>query len=152
MVRAGDGAGAPGGASQGQSPARGAPDPAPQWGGMIPLDGLLESVEMALNSDGRLVLFGTDSDGQLFQRIETAPHSASWGPWMLLPTQFEGRTLRMRHVAAEKNGARERMELYAIDDTGMLYRTKQNAPSSSTWGAWGRLDFHLRPALTSGGA
>ncbi|MEP7161754.1 MAG: alkaline phosphatase family protein [Dermatophilaceae bacterium] len=122
-----------------------------EWGEMIPLDGLLESVELALNNDGRLVLFGTDSDGQLFQRMETAPHSASWGPWMLIPTQFEGRTLRMRHVAAEKNGARERMELYAIDDTGMLYRTKQNAPSSSAWGGWLILNFHIawRTARTS---
>ncbi len=120
-----------------------------EWGGIVPLDGLLESVEMALNKDGRLVLFGIDSDGRLFQRFETAPHSADWGPWMLLPTQFEGITLRMRHVAAERNGAHERMELYAIDDTGMLYRTKQNAPNSNIWGAWLILNFRLRPTRTS---
>ncbi|MFJ9179323.1 alkaline phosphatase family protein [Streptomyces sp. NPDC102360] len=120
-----------------------------EWGAMIPLDGLFEAVEMALNNDGRLVLFGVDSEGQLFQRIETTPHSAGWGPWMLLPTQFEGKTLRIRHVGAERNGSRERMELYAVDDTGMLYRTKQLAPSSNTWSAWGILNFHLRPTLTS---
>jgi metallophosphoesterase (TIGR03767 family) len=110
-----------------------------EWGGEIPLDGLLESVEMALNRDGRLVIFGINGDGQLFQRFETAPHSAIWGPWMLLPTQFKGRSLRMRHVAAEREGGRERMELYAVDDTAKLYRTKQTAPSSSAWSPWGTL-------------
>ena len=120
-----------------------------EWGAAVPLDGVFESVEMALNKDGRLVLFGIDAGGQLFQRFETAPHSTGWGPWMLIPTQFEGSTLRMRHIAAERNGAHERMELYAVDDSGMLYRTKQNAPNSSIWGVWLKLGFRLRPSRTS---
>ncbi len=120
-----------------------------EWGEAVVLDGLLVSAELALNSDGRLVLFGLDSAGRLFQRFETAPHSTTWEPWMLLPTPFEGTTLRMRHVSAERNSAHERMELYAVDDTGMLYRTKQSIPSSSSWGAWGVLGFRLRATHTS---
>lgn len=122
-----------------------------EWGGEIELDGVLESVELALNSRGRLVLFGIDSDGQLFQRLETAPHSANWEPWQPVPTQFAGRTLRLRHVAAERNGSRERMELHAVDDTGMLYRAKETNPSSSIWSPWGVLNFQLRATRTSAG-
>jgi metallophosphoesterase (TIGR03767 family) len=122
-----------------------------EWGGELELDGLLESVEMALNADGRLVIFGTNGDGQLFQRFETAPSSADWGPWMQLPPLYQGRTLRLRHVAAERNGHRERMELHVVDDTGMLYRNKQLAPGSTTWGPWGRMNFLLRATRTFGG-
>ncbi|GAA2666546.1 hypothetical protein [Actinoplanes palleronii] len=120
-----------------------------EWGPVLPLDGLFEAVELALNMDGRLALFGVDGDGRLYQRFETTPHSGSWAPWKLLPTRFQGRTLRIRHVAAEKNGAHGRMELHAVDDSGMLYRCKQSVPSSSDWGGdWGLLNFHLRPTRT----
>jgi hypothetical protein len=112
------------------------------------MDGLLEAVDLALNSDGRLIVFGVDGDGRLLQRLETAPHNASWGPWEQVPTVFEGRQLRIRHVAAERNGAHERMELHIVDETGMLYRTKQPVPGSTAWNGWGKLGFRLRPTRT----
>ena len=118
------------------------------WGGGIPLDGLLSSVDMALNADGRLVIFGVDHDGRLLQRFETAPHNATFGPWQQVPTQFHGRTLRLRFTAAERNGL-GRLELHAVDETGTLFRTKQTAPNSNTWVAWGfPLNITLRGTQT----
>jgi hypothetical protein len=122
-----------------------------EWGGYIPLDGLLDSIALSLRADGRLALFGTNSDGQLLQRFETTPGSATWDPWIVVPADVEGRTLRLRHIVAERNGGRERTELHAIDDTGTLHRSKETDPRSSTWSTWGNLEFQLRATQTLGG-
>ncbi|WP_177320032.1 TIGR03767 family metallophosphoesterase [Actinoplanes philippinensis] len=120
-----------------------------EWGPAFPLDGMFEAVDLALNMDGRLALFAVDGDGRLHQRFETTPHSGEWAPWAVLPTTYQDRTLRIRHVAAERNGGHGRMELYVIDDAGLLYRCKQSIPSSSDWGGdMGFLKFRLRPTRT----
>ena len=75
--------------------------------------------------------------------IRDDPGSATWDPWMLLPADVESRTPRLRHIVAERNGGRERTELHAIDDTGILHGTKETSPRSSTWSTWGGLKFQL---------
>jgi metallophosphoesterase (TIGR03767 family) len=119
-----------------------------EWGGVFPLDGILDSVDMARNLDGRLVIFGTNPDRQLFQRFETAPGSGTWQPWALLPTPLGGATLRMTYVAAERNGA-GRIELFAVDTTGMLYHAKQSGPNSAVWSPWAACGFRLRATHTA---
>jgi metallophosphoesterase (TIGR03767 family) len=119
-----------------------------EWGGVFPLDGILDSVDMARNLDGRLVIFGTNPDRQLFQRFETAPGSGTWQPWALLPTPLGGATLRMTYVAAERNGA-GRIELFAVDTTGMLYHAKQSNPNSAVWSPWAACGFRLRATHTA---
>lgn len=110
---------------------------------MFPLDGFWASIDLALNLNGRLVLFGVDPDGALFQRVETDAHSGTWDAWAPVPTQFQGTTLRIRQVAAERNGL-GRIEIFAVDATGMLYHAKQTDPDSSTQSAWGSQNFILR--------
>jgi hypothetical protein len=55
-----DGAGAPGGASQGQSPARGAPDPAPRSGALDLVSTALFGSAAALRSGSRATTMTTD--------------------------------------------------------------------------------------------
>ena len=72
-------------------------------------------------STGRLVIFGIDVDGRLFQRFETAPGSGTWQPWSQIATQI-GTTPTTPDAPhrgrAERPG---RIELFAVDATGMLY-------------------------------
>lgn len=115
-----------------------------EWGPVLPLDGELSSLTMARNLKGRLAIFGTNRDGQVWQRHETAVGSAStqsWTPWQEVPTP---KRMNMRHIAAERNGHRGRIELHAIDSTGMLYRSKQRNPDGDTWSPWASLKFNLR--------
>jgi hypothetical protein len=120
-----------------------------EWGDLFPLDGVLSSVDMALNLDGRLVIFGIDHDGRLLQRFETAPHNATFGPWQQVPTVFQDRTLRLRFSAAERYLA-GRLELCAVDESGTLMHARQTAPNSTTWGSWGTLGITLRGTQTFG--
>jgi metallophosphoesterase (TIGR03767 family) len=116
------------------------------WGPMLQFDGpgRFRAVDMARNLDGRLVVFAVNTDGQLFHRFETAPGSGTWVPcWTPLPTKVGETTLRMRHIAAERSGP-GRIELYAVDSTGMLYHTKQSNPNTASWPIWGALNFQLR--------
>ncbi|WP_329528181.1 TIGR03767 family metallophosphoesterase [Streptomyces sp. NBC_01462] len=121
-----------------------------EWGGVLPLDGILDSVDMARNLDGRLAIFGTNPDGMLWRRFETAPAAGTWQSWAQVPTQFGTTTLRMRHVCAERNGAGT-IELFAVDDTGTLYHCTQTGPGSTTWSAWESCEFSLRATHTSAG-
>ncbi|MGI5516654.1 TIGR03767 family metallophosphoesterase [Streptomyces sp. CA-106131] len=121
-----------------------------EWGGVLPVDGILDSIDMARNLDGRLAIFGTNPDGMLWRRFETAPAAGTWQSWAQMPTQYGTTTLRMRHVAAERNGAGT-IELFAVDDTGTLYHCTQTAPSSATWSAWESYQIQLRPTHTSAG-
>lgn len=118
-----------------------------EWGGVLPLDGILDSIDMARNLDGRLAIFGTNPDGQLFRRFETAPGSGEWQPWAQIPAQTGTTTLRMRHIAAARSGP-GRIELFAVDDTGTLYHCKQADPNSTDWSAWEACQVHLRSTHT----
>ncbi|MEU8944426.1 TIGR03767 family metallophosphoesterase [Streptomyces sp. NPDC048489] len=121
-----------------------------EWGGVLPLDGILDSVDLARNLDGRLALFGTNPDGMLWRRFETAPAAGTWQGWSQMPTQLGSTTLRMRHVCAERNGS-GRIELFAVDSTGTLYHSTQNDPSGTTWSAWESCQFQLRATHTATG-
>ncbi|MGV9706685.1 TIGR03767 family metallophosphoesterase [Streptomyces sp. NPDC003483] len=121
-----------------------------EWGGVLPLDGILDSVDLARNLDGRLALFGTNPDGMLWRRFETAPAAGTWQGWSQMPTQLGTTTLRMRHVCAERNGS-GRIELFAVDSTGTLYHSTQNDPSGTTWSAWESCQFQLRATHTATG-
>ena len=118
-----------------------------EWGAIASLDGALVSVDMARNLDGRLVIFGVNVDGQLFQRFETAPGSGAWQPWSQIPTLLgpdaTPTPIRMRHIAAERSGP-GRIELFAVDATGLLYHAKQSNPNVPSWPTWASLGFHLR--------
>lgn len=121
-----------------------------EWGGVLPLDGILDSVDLARNLDGRLALFGTNPDGMLWRRFETAPAAGTWQGWSQMPTQLGSTTLRMRHVCAERNGS-GRIELFAVDSTGTLYHSTQNDPGGTTWSAWESCQFQLRATHTATG-
>jgi hypothetical protein len=73
--------------------------------------------------------------------------SGAWQPWSQIATQVgpvaTATTLRMRHIAAERSGG-GRIELFAVDATGMLYHAKQSNPNTPSWPTWAPLGFHLR--------
>ncbi|MFE0513296.1 TIGR03767 family metallophosphoesterase [Streptomyces sp. NPDC058964] len=121
-----------------------------EWGGVLPLDGILDSIDMTRNLDGRLAIFGTNPDGQLFCRCETAAGSGTWRSWAQIPTQAGATTLRMRHVCAERSGS-GRIELFAVDNTGTLYRCEQGSPDSTDWSPWQACEVRLRATHTFGG-
>lgn len=109
------------------------------------LDGNLDSVALTRTADGRLALFGSTSDRQLMQRYETGPGTDVWSPWTVLPTQVGITPLRVRQVAAARNGA-DVIELFILDDTGMTYRSAQPSTGSIAWTPWTGAGFSAQQA------
>ncbi|GAA2039607.1 hypothetical protein GCM10009839_47010 [Catenulispora yoronensis] len=111
----------------------------------VGLDGNLDSVALTRTADGRLALFGSNSDGQLWQRYEVSPGSDNWGPWAAVPAQIGIAPLRVRHVAAQRNGAGI-IELFIIDDAGTTFRSAQPSTGSFAWTPWIGVGFSAQPA------
>lgn len=118
-----------------------------EWSAATPLDGVLDSIDMARNANGSLMIVGTDADGQMFQRFETAAGSGQFGAWSQISGVNGDTPIRFNHVACERNGV-GRVELFAVADDGMLWHSKQAALNTPTWAVWGATGKVLRPHRT----
>jgi subtilisin family serine protease len=112
------------------------------WSVWRQFDGLLTSATVAFNSQGRLELFGTNGQGQVFRRAQTGPGSETWTGWD--PAYF--RPAGLRSVAAEKN-ANDVIEVFGLTRTGEVWHSLETAPSSGVYTGWTRLAGS--PALRS---
>ena len=88
---------------------------------------------MTPTDDGRLGLFGINRAGYLFQRMQTAPGSPSWTPWV------RSTTTGWLSVGAGSN-ADGRMQLAGLTPAGDLWTRAQLSPGSTTWSTWTKLD------------
>jgi len=101
------------------------------------LDGTLTAGAMALNSLGRLEIFGVNTLGQAWHRSQAAPGVnvfSAWEPFGLPAT--------LRSVSAELN-ADGLVEVFALTSTGQIWHRWQTAPSSATYTPWVQLDGAL---------
>ncbi|MEV6008233.1 TIGR03767 family metallophosphoesterase [Streptomyces sp. NPDC051976] len=103
------------------------------------LDGVLDTLTLTSQLDGRLALFGTNSDGMVWSRYESAPASGTWTSWTRLPG-------RMRHITAARSGTGH-IELFATDLSGALFTTHQTTPNTTPptgWTPWTDAGFTAR--------
>ncbi|GAA2030721.1 hypothetical protein GCM10009839_33140 [Catenulispora yoronensis] len=124
--------------------ARANPQTASDFSTPVGLNGNLDSLALTRTADGRLALFGVTGDGQLWQRYETTPGTDLWDPWTLIPAQVGVAPLRVKQIAAERNGTGT-IELFIMDETGVVYRSAQPTVGSFAWTPWTGTGFSAQP-------
>jgi metallophosphoesterase (TIGR03767 family) len=93
------------------------------------------SVALALNSDGRLAVFGVNGPDQIWQRPEHQAGSDAWDGW----TQIDG---LLRAVAAE-TCADGRLMLVGTNSAGTVFVRTQQTPGSTALTPWASLGYAL---------
>jgi hypothetical protein len=103
------------------------------------LGGLLASSAVAANSNGRLELFGVNSQGQAWRQGQVdvlgVKLYTGWAGFGL-----DGKVLRA--IAAERN-ANNVVEVFALDSTGQVWHRWETGPSTGFYTAWVTLDSTL---------
>lgn len=110
------------------------------WDAVYQIDGNLSSIAVAMNPDGRLEMFGTDSWHQVFHRSQTYANGAYawiWNPWVRLDGA-------MSQVATGVNQD-GRIELFGIDPQGQIFHRAQVSRNASDFTSWVQIGGTLRP-------
>ncbi|WP_328522733.1 protease inhibitor I9 family protein [Kribbella sp. NBC_00359] len=89
----------------------------------------LTAVSLKRLANGRLMMFGSDSDGQAYFRTQTAPNATTWSAWAGLPFGQPARS-----ITAESNSD-GRVEVFASDTDGQVWRIKQVTADGADWTA-----------------
>lgn len=90
------------------------------------------AVAAALNSDGRLEIFGIGTDDALWHIWQTAPHAGPWSAW----SSLGGVITSEPAVALNSDG---RLEVFARGTDGALWHIWQTAPHAGPWSTWSSL-------------
>jgi subtilisin family serine protease len=107
------------------------------WSSWSQFDGALISSAMALNSAGRLEMFGTNSQGQAWHRSQTAVDQNAWTGW----TQI-GFGAVLRSITAETN-ANGLVEVFVLTNSGQISHSWQTSTTSANYTPWVQLDGTL---------
>lgn len=97
------------------------------WTPWQSFDGSLSSISVVRYLDGRLEMFGTNSNGVVFHRGQW-PNALSWSPW----EQMAG-SLKDVSAAINTDG---RVELFGVNSDNVIFERTQNAPQTDSWGDW----------------
>lgn len=127
------------------------PDPSkPLFFGWYQLDGWLQSVAAAANSDGRVEIFGISKIGTVFHRWQQlAGNDSSWSPWAEIDKQFNCIT-----VARNQDGT---LQIFGTDPSGNVWASNQilggdqfasvrsnpPAPATDSWTSLKQMDGSL---------
>lgn len=91
----------------------------------------LIKIAAALYDDGRLALFGVDTDWQVWRVHQNINRNLGWEGWSVFD---DGRT-RMTQVAARKDGT-GKIRLFGVDNAGQLWHRQQTASNADVWTGW----------------
>lgn len=89
------------------------------------------SLEVAPNADGRLELFITGNDGNLYHIWQTAPNG-TWSSWLSHGQPSSSTQFGFPTLALNSDG---RLELFISGEDGNLYQLSQTTPGG-TWSGW----------------
>jgi len=115
------------------------------WSNFSMLGGQVKQLVSAMNSDGRLEIFGIGMDNALWHNWQTHPHAGPWSGWFSL-----GGGVKEISAARNSDG---RLEVFAIGMDDALWDIWQTAPSGG-WSGWVSLGGkvkHIASALNSDG-
>jgi Tectonin domain/Peptidase inhibitor I9 len=90
----------------------------------------ITAVSVKLLANGRLMMFGSNPDGQAYFRPQTAANATTWGGWTALP--FGGQA---RSITAESN-TDGKIEVFVADTDGQVWHTKQVSANDTNWTAF----------------
>ncbi len=97
------------------------------------------------NADGRLEIFVTGSDGNLYHMWQTAPNNG-WSGWGPIAAQLTVPLHGLAQVASNQNGA---LQIFTTGSDGALWTIAQTAPNNG-WSPWRFLDGAPRGQAMNG--
>ncbi|MFJ4429227.1 tectonin domain-containing protein [Streptomyces bobili] len=95
------------------------------WSGWNEIGGEMLSIASETNGAGQIELFGVNSVGEIWHRVQSS--SGTWSAW----TQMDG---TLTSIALAKNGA-GRLELFGTNENGDLWHRFQ-LPETDQWSSW----------------
>ncbi|MGF1428612.1 Ig-like domain-containing protein [Kitasatospora sp. LaBMicrA B282] len=118
------------------------------WSGWHALSGLPSGVRFSgavagtLDAGGRLALYATGSNGNVYENYQTVPGGAPWSGWHET-TGSAGVALAAGPVAFRD--VNNKTVLYAVGSNGNVYENYQTVPGGGPWSGW-----HALTGLPSG--
>jgi hypothetical protein len=110
------------------------------WSAWQQIPGGLVSIKACRQGDGRIALFGINSNGSLYrcvQNVAEALKVADWSQWVQIDDGNTGKILYMAPVV----GPLGSLHLFAINASKQLIHTLQRPAASDTWTPWLRVGF-----------
>jgi hypothetical protein len=101
------------------------------WSGWSDLGGVVSSISVAANADGRLEVFAIGSDRAVWHQVQTFAGSGLWSGWSSL-----GGVVQAIAAARNLNG---QLEVIAIGGDRAVWHVAQTT-SGGAWSLWSRLD------------
>ena len=111
--------------------------PSGGWSAWVSLAGPAVAISngapfVGVNADGRIEMFVTGGDGNIYHIYQTAP-GAGWSAWSLLAAHPAAAQLfGLGAITNNQNGA---FQIFTIGSDGSLWTIAQTAPSNG-WGPW----------------
>jgi hypothetical protein len=120
--------------------------PATPWSNWLQIPGGLRQIKALRNADGRIILFGINSNGHLYrneQKVARALQPGDWAGWVQMDTPGSG-TFQGTSMApsVDRAGA---VNLFVINNNNQILHARQAPPCTATWTAW------TTPGLIKGG-
>ncbi|RUU79110.1 hypothetical protein [Mesorhizobium sp. M7A.F.Ca.MR.362.00.0.0] len=125
--------------------------PAKPWSDWIQIPGGLVTVSAIRQGDGRIALFGINSNLHLYrcqQAKAQALKAADWTGWVQIDTTQTGGFIEMAPVIGPLGAT----NLFALTQNGQVLHTRQMPAGSDTWTQWATPGYSRAPnqALAAG--
>jgi hypothetical protein len=121
--------------------------PLTPWSNWLQIPGGLQQIKALRNADGRVILFGINSDGHLYrneQKVAQALQPSDWAGWVKMDDPVTGAMLV--NTMAPTLDAAGAVNLFALNQARqMVFHARQSPPCTATWTGWST------PGLIKGG-
>jgi hypothetical protein len=114
--------------------------PVTPWSDWFQLPGGLVTIQAKRNADGRVILFGVNSQKHIFrneQKVEQALQPSDWAGWVQMDDAVSG-TVGVFSATLDQLGA---VNLFAVSQAGQVLHARQAPPATSTWASWSTPGF-----------
>jgi hypothetical protein len=118
--------------------------PSTPWSDWIQIPGGLVSIKSMRQGDGRIALFGINSNGQLYrcvQNVAAAFTASDWSGWVEIDDNFTGKFAQVELIV----GPMGSLHAFGLTQSGQIYHTKQVPAASDTWTPWTTIGFTRTP-------
>jgi hypothetical protein len=109
--------------------------PLTPWSDWFQIPGGLVTILAKRNADGRVILFGANSNGHLYrneQKVAQALKPADWAGWVQMDDTVT-KTFGVFSATLDRLGA---MNLFALAQGGQVFHARQAPPATATWAGW----------------
>ena len=110
--------------------------PATPWSQWVQMPGGLVQIKASRNADGRIILFGINSAGNLYrneQKVAQAVTIGDWTGWVQMDTTNFSGLFRAMTPVLDAAGA---VNLFAVNAGSQVLHARQSPVCTPTWTGW----------------